>query len=173
VGPERLRERPALIAVLLEAADDPRPPLRSAAAFTLGVIGGTEAEAKLETLLADAYPDVRYNAATGLARHGNLKAVDVLLEMLDPNESAGIAVEKQVPARDFKRAMILVNALRATGQLASADPTADMSRLTEAVRRLARADVDESVRVKAIEVSSQLEGRQPAPETAGPQAAAQ
>ena len=159
LGPDRLRARPELISVLREAADDARPPLRSAAAFALGVIGGIEAEAKLEDLLADPYPDVRYNAATGLARHGNTSSVDVLLEMLDPSESAGIEVEKQEPARDFKRALILVNGLRATGQLASANPRADLSRLRKAVERLAESDVEEPVRLKAIEVLHQLQGR--------------
>ena len=161
VGPAAVRSRPELMSALLEAAEDSRPPLRSVAAFALGVIGGAEAEARLEALLGDAYPDVRYNAATGLARHGNVEAVDVLLEMLDPNQSAGTDVEKQEPARDFKRAMILTNALRATGQLARENPTADTSRLTKAIQRLAGSDVEQAVRVKAIEVLSELEGRTP------------
>ena len=145
-----------IISALVAGAEDARPPLRSAAAFALGVIGGSEAEAKLELLLGDAYPDVRYNAATGLARHGNVAAVDVLLEMLDPSESAGIEVEKQEAARDFKRAMILTNALRATSQLASTNPTADVTRLREAVDRLTRSDLEVPVRAKAIEVLRQL-----------------
>jgi HEAT repeat protein len=154
-GSERLRTRREVISALMDAAADARPPLRSAAAFALGVIGGSEAEAKLEGLLRDAHPDVRYNAATGLARHGNLAAIDVLLEMLDPNESAGIEVEKQEAARDFKRAMIFSNGLRATGQLVSANPAAELSRLREAVARLTRPVVDAPIRVKAVEVLSQ------------------
>ena len=156
VGPGSLRSRGELISALVEAGEDPRPPLRSAAAFGLGVIGGAEAEAKLEALLRDVYPDVRYNAATGLARQGNVAAVEVLLEMLDPNEAAGIEVEKQEAARGFKRAMILLNALRATGQLASTNATADLSRLTRAVDRLTRPDIEAPVRAKAIDVRRQL-----------------
>ena len=159
VGPSRLRSRTELIAALSEAAEDARPPLRSAAAFTLGVFGGPEAETELAALLSDAYPDVRYNAATGLARHGNVKAVDVLLEMLDPNETAGVDVEKQEPARDFKRAVILVNALRAAGQLAAANPSVDLSRLERAIERLARAEVDGAVRVEAADVLDRLRTR--------------
>ena len=158
VGPARLRSQPGLMSVLLETAEDTRAPLRSAAAFTLGVVGGTEAQARLEILLTDGHPDVRYNAATGLARHGNVKGVEVLLEMLDPTERAGIDVEKQEPARDSKRAMILINALRATSQLASANPTADMGRLTRAIERLSQADVDKEIRLKAVQVLSELEG---------------
>jgi len=161
VGPAELRSHEPLIPLLHEAAEDEHAPVRSAAAFTLGVLGGDEAEAKLETLLSDGYPDVRYNAATGLARHGNPKAVDVLLEMLDPNEPAGIDVENQPSVREAKRAMILVNALRATGQLAAANPTADGRRLAEPVGRLSRADVPRHVRVKAVEVFDQLQHRAP------------
>ncbi len=159
VGPSRLRAHAELIAALRKAAEDARPPLRAAAAFTLGVIGGSEAQAELAALLADAYPDVRYNAATGLARHGDVKAIDVLLEMLDPSETAGVDAEKQEPARDFKRAMILVNALRAAGQLAEANPSADLSRLERAIERLTRAEVDGAVRAQAVEVLHRLEAR--------------
>jgi HEAT repeat protein len=168
VGPASLRTRPHLMPVLLEAAGDSRGPVRSAAAFTLGVLGGRQAEAKLEALLVDGHPDVRYNAATGLARHGNAKAVAVLVEMLDPNESAGIDVEKQRSARDFKRATILVNALRASSRLASANPTADLGRLVFAVEQLARTDVRPEIRVQAIEVLNQLKDRAPLAGADGP-----
>ncbi len=167
-GPAGLHTRPELMSVLLEASQDARAPLRATAAFTLGVLGGSEAEARLVALLSDRHPDVRYNAATGLARHGNPKAVGVLREMLDPNESAGTDVEQQEPARDFKRAMILVNALRATSRLASANPTADLRRLEEAVRQLARADVEPEIRVKAVDVLHELSRRTPTAEALGP-----
>jgi HEAT repeat protein len=158
VGADRLQSHGEVLSALTEAAEDARPPLRSTAAFALGVIGGDEAEARLETLVRDPYPDVRYNAATGLARHGNAAGVDVLLEMLDANESAGIDGEKQEAARDFKRAMIRLNALRATGQFVTANPTAELGRLREAVARLTRPDVDAPIRVKAVEVLDQLDG---------------
>jgi HEAT repeat protein len=159
VGPSRLRSDPKLIAALQKAAEDARPTLRSAAAFTLGVIGGPKAAAELETLLSDPYPDVRYNAATGLARHGNVQAVDVLLEMLDPSEQAGVEVEKQEPARESKRTAILVNALRATAQLASANARADLSRIERAIERLTQSHVDGAIRAEAVEVLSQLRQR--------------
>jgi len=161
VGPADIRSRPELMSALLEAAEDSRAPLRSVAAFALGVIGGAEAEARLEALLRDAHPDVRYNAATGLARHGNVEAVDVLLEMLDPNQTAGTEVEKQEAARDFKRAMILTNALRASSRLARENPAADTSRLAKSIRRLAESDVEQTLRLKALKVLKELEGRAP------------
>lgn len=161
LGAAGLRRRAELMTVLAEAAEDPRPRLRSTAAFALGVIGGSEAEARLEALLLDGSPDVRYNAATGLARHGNAKAVEVLLEMLDPNELAGIERESVGPDRDLKRVMILTNGLRATRQLASKNPSLDIGGLVEAVRQLTVSDVDDAVRAEAAGVWNELKDRDP------------
>ncbi len=170
VGPKRLRSRDDLLAALEAAAHDARPALRSAAAFALGVIGGKEAEAMLTGLLGDPYPDVRYNAATGLARHGRVECVEVLREMLDPNESAGLDVEQRESARDFKRAVILVNALRAADRLASATPSADLSRLERAIERLTRSDVEGPVRVRAVATLHRLRERRAKPEPDGREA---
>jgi len=159
VGPGELRADPEVVPVVLEATEDEHATVRSAAAFALGVIGSPEAEAGLEKMLDDEHPDVRYNAAIGLARQGNAKTVDTLLEMLDPDQLAGVAVEEQEPARPFKRTMILVNALRATRLLASANTTVDLDRLAEAVRRLARGNVEQAVRLQAAEVLNELDDR--------------
>lgn len=169
VGPATARSRPKLTKALLEASADARPPLRSAAAFALGVIGGAEAEARLESLLADAYPDVRYNAATGLARHGNAESVAVLVEMLNPNELAGIDTEQDAAAQDSKRAMIRVNALRATRQLAATNAAADLSRLTHAVGGLLDPVVEAPIRVEAVDVLHQLRDRASKAEAVGRQ----
>jgi hypothetical protein len=159
LGPADLEARTELTTVLLAAAEDSRPRLRSTAAFALGVIGGSRPEARLEALLSDGSADVRYNAATGLARHGNAEAVEVLLEMLDPDGPAAMDTEEPEAGRNLRRAMILTNALRATRQLAAENPTLDVSPLVEAARRLAESDVDDTVRSEAAEVSSALEDR--------------
>ncbi|MBI2479800.1 MAG: hypothetical protein HYV60_14545 [Planctomycetia bacterium] len=56
-----------------EVADEQqvRSDLRSTAAFVLGVIGGDAALDRLVILLDDPYTNARYNAATGLCRHGD------------------------------------------------------------------------------------------------------
>ena len=156
LGPENVRQYEGLMPLLLQAARDPQAPLRSSAAFTLGVLGGAEAEKQLTAMLRDVYPDVRYNAATGLARHGNTACLGVLLEMLDANETAGIDVEKQEAARPFKRALILINALRAVEQLAAANRSADLAPVKPAVVRLSHADVSPQVRISAREVLRSL-----------------
>src|SRR5205085_9763620 len=78
-----------LLAASREQADDPAPPpessdgtptlyrphseIRAVAAYALGVIGGDQAESRLRMMLVDGYPNARYNAATGLARSGDVE----------------------------------------------------------------------------------------------------
>ena len=91
-----------LAAVLAAMADSEDALDRSAAAFTLGVFAaGPGADPQLRELLAelvgDFYFDARYNAATGLARVGDLRSVPVLAEMLDLDQiTASIESEQAV-----------------------------------------------------------------------------
>lgn len=100
--------------------------LRSAAAFTLGVVGakGTgPADDRLRALLADANDDVRYNAALALARLGDDDALDTLEEMLslpdlpvpNPEDRDDAAQSKR-----YKRALVVLNALRGLALLVDA-----------------------------------------------------
>lgn len=156
VGPDAIRSRAEVLDVLSRAAADGRASLRSSAAFALGVLGGNRAEERLEAMLCDAHPDVRYNAATGLARHGNLKATDVLLDMLDPQQTAAMEAEEREDAKQIKQKLVLLNALRAVDQLARCRPKADLTRLAPAVERLSRDPVDGEIRAQAAEVQRKL-----------------
>jgi len=156
VPPETLTANPRLLPVLLEAAAERSDAVRNAAAFALGVVGGSQAEEKLQTLLSDPNTDVRYNAALGLARQGNPAAVDLLVEMLDPQRPMDSPAEQSPAERDFRRATILTNALRVTERLA--DSGEHLPRLIEAVEQLSRANVDLAVRARAKEVLLKLRG---------------
>lgn len=145
--PAELRNNARLAAVLLEAAEDEQRQVRERAAFALGVVGGDRAEDCLERMLADAQAEVRYNAATGLARHGNPKCIGVLQEMLDPQQAA------------TRRTLIQLNALRAIGKLADANPTTDLALPAKAVERLTRADAPAEVSAKAAEILRKLPRR--------------
>jgi HEAT repeat protein len=93
-------------------------PLRSAAAFTLGVLGGPAAVERLAELAGDSADDVRFNAALGLARQGREESLETLAEMLalpdvaDVAEGAGDTVDAAAQSRRYKRALVVVNALR-------------------------------------------------------------
>ena len=146
---------------LLNAAADPDPRTRAAAAVAMGVIGGQPFIDKLHVMVEDSNPDVRYNVATRLAHHGDVAAVNVLAEMLDPDEQAGVELESEKDMRPFKRVVITINALRACCQLSEKNPDADLSTLTLAIEKLLKGKVDGEIRIEATSVLRQLQARAP------------
>jgi HEAT repeat protein len=117
----------------------PHAEIRAVAAFALGVIGGDEALARLKIMLANAYPNARYNAATGLARHGDAACVPVLKEMLDPDNAQAASDENNDRDKDRKRATVLMNGVKATLTYAEANPQADKAELKAALKSLAES----------------------------------
>ncbi|HUT14470.1 MAG TPA: HEAT repeat domain-containing protein [Thermoguttaceae bacterium] len=138
-----LQRVPQLLDVLLASAADPRPEIRERAAFVLGVVGGDRAMTQLETMLQGQPAEVRYNAATALARHGNAAGAEVLLEMLTPSQTSG---------KYFSRSRIHLSALEAIDRLLEAGASDELDELRPAVERLTRGDVETPLRVKAVEV---------------------
>jgi hypothetical protein len=118
----RLDDTAAVEAALLEASRSDDVQLRSAAAFTLGVIGGTAATQRLVELCSDDVADVRSNAALGLARLGSTEAYEPLGEMLAlPDEPAPTTPADEVAqSKRYKRALVVVNALRGVAMLVDA-----------------------------------------------------
>jgi len=153
---------PVLDSTLIKCGGDSDRLVRSAAAYCMGVLGGAPLTAKLRDMLEDIAPDVRYNAATGLARHGDSAAVPVLIEMLDPNELAGVEAEQGVqseqkqPLRQYKQGLIIVNALRAVSRLLQVNSSIDRGPLEAAVEKLSVAEVDPKVRGQAGQVLDEL-----------------
>ena len=98
--------------VLAMAAADSDAQIRSAAAFALGIVGDERSTEQLKKLLHDVYPDVRYNAATGLARHADPAGLAVILEMLDPAQPATKS-EPDEQSGDFQHSLIAVNGMQA------------------------------------------------------------
>ena len=122
---------------------DPDDLIRSETAYALGQIGTPACIARLETMVDDPYVDARYNAAVALAQHGNDKAIDVLAEMLDPNETASVRQEAGDNTQFFKRAVIMSNAMDAVEELARQNPSADYSKVVEELERIVRSDAAE------------------------------
>jgi HEAT repeat protein len=147
---------PQVEQVLLEASSDADPRVRGTAALTAGVVGGEKLTARLVAMLGDSNPDVRYNAAIRLAAHGDARAAGVLAEMLDPEESAGVELEKVEELRPYKRALIVTNALVAAEQLLGKNPTADLSLLRHQLERLVASNPDKVQRVRAAELLEKL-----------------
>ena len=122
--------------------------LHSTAAFLLGMLDHPQAVNTLAKLLEDHSYDVRYNAALGLAQHGDPRCQATLIEMMD----ADLVEEEQPPLTDrknpfspkemaqwriAKRDMIVANALRGAEFYAREHTDGDPGPLIDAVRQVA------------------------------------
>lgn len=145
-----LRDNDSLWQALTEAAnarsDDPNlapqyAQLRARAAYASGVLGGERGIEMLATMLADSDASVRYNAATGLARHGDARCVPRIVEMLEIADPAPTTDAQPTNAESstpgiIEQTSILGNGLRASVQLAKQSPTANLTPVREAIERL-------------------------------------
>ncbi|HTU26726.1 MAG TPA: HEAT repeat domain-containing protein [Pirellulales bacterium] len=148
--------KPDVVEVLLDASHDADARVRGTAAYSMGVVGGDKLVARLAEMLADGNPDVRYNAAMWLAADGDERAADTLAEMLDPEESTGVELEKEEKLRPYKRALIVGNALRAAQKLHAKNPAADLSAVRGQLERLLASNPDKVERVAAAELLEEL-----------------
>jgi HEAT repeat protein len=118
--------------------------LRSAAAFTLGVLGGPAAVDRLGQLAGDAADDVRFNASLALARQGRTEAFDALAEMLalpDLEPTADSASDPVAQSRRYKRALVVVNALRGVALLIDATHEPPPRQVIDRLERLTQDPV--------------------------------
>ncbi len=159
VGREKLRNHDDVLPAVIEASqqraesNDPgnhRANLRASAAFTLGVLGGDEALGRLERMLSDSFPNVRYNAATGLARNGDNRSIPELLAMLDPKNENVVRGEDE-ESHEWKRIVVLINGIRASRLLAENNSEEDLTELQTAIKLLTNSEVPRAVRLAAQE----------------------
>ena len=159
---------------VITASRSADPAVRSSAAFALGVIGGEPAEKRLGELVLSGEndaksADIRYNAATALARLGREEAFEPLAEMLSlPEEPAPEGLQSPEAAaalqsRRYKRAMVVVNALRGVAFLVDAGAKDVPDRIESLVESLARDPVAE-VRSSAAAILLKLRRGSPAGE---------
>jgi HEAT repeat protein len=153
LGPETVRQNERAMDVLLEcsrATDDTAAPsegqspdykphgeVRGTAAFALGVVGGQRADDRLALMLDDPYASARYNAATGLARQGDVRALPVLIEMLDPENALAVKDEQYESAQEERRIQVIKNGIEAATQLAKKSSASDLGSLNKSLQRVA------------------------------------
>ena len=118
------------------AQEQARADLRSTAAFALGVIGGDAALDRLVILLDDPATNARYNAATGLCRHGDVRAIPVLLEMLDPENEESGSSEEHESGRDWKRLQVINTGIRSAAELAEHNSADDLEPVRSALQKI-------------------------------------
>lgn len=146
-------------------ADDPNhlaDELRSRAAYALGILGSEDARNRLVVLLDDAYPNVRYNAATGLARQGDWRSVGALVEMLDASNDRLWVDEKSTGEKERKRAQVLLNGVRGAYQLLehpapTHDSDGDRTALREALEKLRSAADYPNAQAAALEALRRID----------------
>ncbi|MBP61565.1 MAG: hypothetical protein CMJ62_08565 [Planctomycetaceae bacterium] len=126
-----------------------RDKLRSAAAYALGVMGDKRDLDRLAIMCQDSVTNVRYNSATGLARHGDIRSLETLLEMIDLDQTQAVRREREESGREWKRNSIIINGLRASEQLVHANPTADLDQLESAIERLLNGNANGRLQAQA------------------------
>ncbi len=149
--------------------------LRSTAAFVLGVFPQEEATERLVLLLQDPSLDVEFNAAIGLARRGDTRALPLLKIMLNPPDEALVDVRVKKEKRDskanfeakqrvrqqWKRNHIVENGLRAVAKMITNHPDVDVAELWPTIQSVSEnKEYPVAVRSMAREV---LRAGQPRP----------
>jgi HEAT repeat protein len=136
---------PGVAARLLPFYQSPDAGVRKMVVYALGALPG---EAQLDTLraaLQDAAPDVRWNAAVGLARHGDRQGAGVIRQMIDRDYVEHIVTREVRQDRDLDPvADVMISGLRAAAALK--DGT-----LREPIAALSQRDRSMKVRQAAIE----------------------
>lgn len=136
---------PAMVAKVgpLYQSDDAG--IRKMTVYALGALPGDAQIDTLRTALRDSAPDVRWNAAVALARHGNKDGVPVLKQMLD-RTYVQQTVKREVRQDEDQDpiADVMITGIRAVAALK--DET-----LRPSVEGLSRQDSSMKVRAAALE----------------------
>ena len=128
---------PAALPDLLALARSEDAGFRKAAVHALGSFRAPEAREAGAAALADEAPDVRWNAAVALSRHGDARGVPVLLQMMD-RAQLGAVPDLSPDQRDEA----VMQAVRASAALRD-------QRLREALVRAKETDPNLKVREAA------------------------
>jgi HEAT repeat protein len=123
--------------VTLYSAPDADAGIRKMIVYALGALPGDVQLMTLRTALEDGTADVRWNAAVGLARHGNTEGVPVLRQMLD-REYVEKAVTREVRQDEDVDpiADVMISGLRAAAVLKEAGLKAKVTSLSQQDRSL-------------------------------------
>lgn len=146
----------AVVAAVMKASTSDLASLRSSSAFALGVLGGPESADRLRQMVDDGDDDIRYNAAIGLARQGDAAAWKPLEEMLALPDIAPVAGDQKGQADRYRRAMIVVNALKGVGLLVDHAEQSPPEAIAALVKALA-ADPVSDVRSSAAALTRRID----------------
>lgn len=124
--------------------------VRKMAVYALGSIPGEAGHATLVKALDDEQPDVQWNAAIGLARHGRHEGMAVLRRMLDRDYVEHNVTRKQQATEEIDPVgEVMISGLRAIAALKE-------STLSDPVKALSQNDTNVKVRQAALETLKTL-----------------
>jgi HEAT repeat protein len=119
--------------------------IRKMVVYALGALPGDEPIDTLTRALQDETPDVRWNAALALARHGSSAGVAVIGQMLDRRYLEATVQREAGPEDDIDPVSdVMISGVRAAAALKAAD-------LRPAIKTLSEEDRSLKVRQAAIE----------------------
>jgi hypothetical protein len=127
--------------------------VRKMAVYALGVLPDDGAHTTLRAALDDPIPDVQWNAAVSLARHGDIRGGTVLRRMLNREYVTGVVTRSEAlsdPASD-----VMISGLRAVAALGRLSVVDNMMAPVAAL-----AETDESLKVRQAALET-LEALQP------------
>jgi HEAT repeat protein len=136
---------PAVAARLQPLYASPDAGIRKMVVYSLGALPGDTQVSTLRTALQDEVPDVRWNAAIALSRHGNHEGVPVLRQMLDRSyveQTVKREVRQDVDQDPI--ADVMIGGLRAAAALKD-------EQLRVTIERLSENDRSMKVRQSALE----------------------
>ena len=131
------------------------PGVRKMVVYALGVLPDDGSHTTLRAALDDPVPDVQWNAAVSLARHGDGRSVTVLRRMLDRDYVTGVVIPSDAlvdPASD-----VMISGLRAVAALGVIGVGEGLG-----ARVAALAEEDQSLRVRQAAMET-LEALAPSP----------
>ena len=136
---------PAVVPTLQPLYASPDAGVRKMVVYVLGALPGDAQIVTLRTALEDSAPDVRWNAAVALARHGGREGIPVLRQMLDRAYVEQAVTRGARPDEDQDPvADVMISGLRAAAVLKD-------SSLRPSVEGLSQQDRSMKVRQAAIE----------------------
>jgi HEAT repeat protein len=139
---------PSAAAALQPLYDSSDAGIRKMVVYALGALPGEGQLRTLQTALQDSAPDVRWNAAVGLARHDRADGVPVLRQMLDRSYVEQIVKRDVAQTDDFDPvADVIISGVRAAAALRDAS-------LRPAIEALSREDRSMKVRQAALDAIS-------------------
>ncbi len=136
-------EDPGSVPAVIKVSKSDTAEYRSVAAYVLGVLGTMDGIERLEQLLGDNAPSVKWNAAFALARHGNGAGEAIIAEILDRGPLA-----RAEGLDTLKQQEQFFNAIRSASRLNTKD-------LRERLVRIAEHDKD----IKAQGLAKELLAR--------------